>query len=84
MSAPKLVQQYETRRKVLREYNESATTLDDALMMCMRVSDSAAVPGADMPAVPDEALLRMHDDIAFWYTIGVQRYSALCAEHARV
>ena len=67
---------------MLREYNESATTLDDALMMCMRVSDSTVVPGADMPAVPDEALLRMHDDTAFWYTVDVQRYSALCAEHA--
>ena len=65
VKADRLIAKYQSRRKILREYNEAATTTEDAMLFAVLGTVDAAITGAHVPTLY-EALLPMQEEAIFW------------------
>ena len=57
---------YHSRRKVLREYNEAATTSEDALIFGMITTSGKPILGNHTPTLGPEAYLMIRENSTFW------------------
>ena len=66
IQADRLIKKYNARRKILREYNEAATTKEDAFVFSMLATAEATELGALAPRVSPESLLAAQEELISW------------------
>eukprot|EP01043_Picozoa_sp_COSAG02_P113381 COSAG02_NODE_49629_length_325_cov_1.309735_1_plen_88_part_10 len=66
IQADRLVKKYHNRRKILREYNEAATTKEDAFVFSMLATAEPSTLGALTPNLSPETLLAEQEELIYW------------------
>ena len=66
IQADRLINKYNTRRKILREYNEAATTKEDAFVFSMLATFEPTSLGALTPTLSPESLLTAQEELIYW------------------
>ena len=66
VQASRLIKAYHSRRKLLREYNEAATTREEALVFGVLATSEKSDLGTEVPRLGPEALLTIHEENTFW------------------
>lgn len=66
IQADRLVKKYHNRRKILREYNEAATTKEDAFVFSMLATAEPPILGSLTPNLSPESLLVAQEELIYW------------------